>query len=760
MERLGKKAEAVPTSAKLKKALSRYGRGRVANAVRRREGPLTSELVQRPADFGLGRLPERLIPDATTDVVCGFCSTGCGLTVHLKENRAINVTPSAEYPVNAGMACPKGWESLSPLKASDRATTPYLRGASGQLEPIDWDRALDVFCRRFRSIQERYGPDSLAFLSTGQITTEEMALLGGLAKFGMGIRHGDGNTRQCMATAAVAYRESFGFDAPPFTYRDFEESDVIVLIGANLCIAHPIMWQRIKSNAHDPAVVVIDPRRTETAAAATHHYAVRPAGDLVLFYGLARMLLERGWIDSDYIDRHTDGFEEYAEHVAAFTPEAVQVASGIEANSLSELAELIGRGERVSFWWTMGVNQGHESVRTAQSIINLALMTGNIGRPGTGANSITGQTNAMGSRLFSNTTGLLGGRDFLNAGHRREVARILDIAEVRIPDVNSWSYDRIIDGVREGTVKGLWVIATNPSHSWIDRARFDQDVLAKLEFLVVQDMYHTTDTAERADLLLPAAGAGEKDGTVINSERRIGLYKKTAAAPGHAIADFYIFKLIAERWGCGDLFRRWTSPETTFELLKELSRSQPCDFSGVDGYTMIDREGGVQWPLPAGTRLIETQRRLFEDGSFYRESGRALFCFEEPRPLPEPVDHQYPLILLTGRGSSAQWHTNTRTAKSAVLRKLYPRDCYVEINAEDAAMANFAHGDTVRVESRRGSIEARAVVVGTLQSGQVFMPMHYEETNRLTFSAFDPYSRQPAYKACAVRVRRTASGRR
>ena len=256
------------------------------------------------------------------------------------------------------------------------------------------------------------GEDSLAFISTGQIVAEEMAFLGALAKFGMGIKHGDGNTRQCMATAVVAYKQSFGFDAPPYTYQDFEESDVIVLVGSNLCIAHPIMWQRVEQNENNPEIVVIDPRKTETAVAATQHYPIAPKSDLVFFYGLANLLLAKGYVDKNFLENHCEGYEEFFDHIKKFTPEVVEKRSGISSKQLNHLADTIGRGERVSFWWTMGVNQGHEAVRTAQAIINIALMTENIGRPGTGANSITGQCNAMGSRLFSNTTNLLGGHDF------------------------------------------------------------------------------------------------------------------------------------------------------------------------------------------------------------------------------------------------------------------------------------------------------------------------------------------------------------
>lgn len=728
------------------------GTSPLARMRRASDGPLTSELLLEPGRFGLGMVPARLAPDATTQMTCGFCSTGCGLTVHLKDGVAVNLTPTPEYPVNLGMACPKGWEALNVLKASDRATTPLARDRGGKLAPVDWPTALTLFCTRMKEIQRQHGPHSVAFISTGQIATEEMAFLGSLAKFGMGVLHGDGNTRQCMATSVVSYKQSFGFDAPPYTYADFEESDVIVLIGSNLCVAHPIMWQRVCRNPHDPTIIVVDPRRTETAMAATIHLPLRAKSDLVLLYGVALLLIRENWLDARFIAEHTNGFDEFAAHVADFTPTRVAAETGIDESTLLRVARAIGEGKRVSLWWTMGVNQSYEGVRTAQAIINIALMTGNIGRPGTGANSITGQCNAMGSRLFSNTTNLLGGYDFADSEHRAKVAGILGIPVDVIPDKPSWAYDQIVEGILAGKIRGLWVIATNPAHSWINQNML-RDVLSRLDLLVVQDMYHTTETAKRADLVLPAAAWGEKDGTFINSERRIGLLKKVCRAPGQALSDFSIFRLIAEYWGCRDVFSRWTSPAAVFEILKHLSRGQPCDITGVTDYAMVDRRGGVQWPCPEGRTEPERERRLFADGRFYHADGRAKFIFDQPSPMPEAPSKQYPLLLLTGRGTAAQWHTQTRTAKSDVLRTLYPADVYVEINPADARELEIKPNQHVVVESQRGKLRAKAFVTHGVQRGHVFLPMHYAAVNRLTLAHFDPHSRQPSYKNCAVRVR-------
>lgn len=734
-----------------------WARDALKSAVFKPSGPLSAELLLEPARFGLGLTPGPLQADAVAGSVCGFCSTGCNLNIHLRGGAAVGLTPAADYPVNLGMACPKGWEALAVLEAVDRATTPLLRNPAGRFEAVTWHAALRAFVERLQGIQSRHGAQSVAFLSTGQIATEEMALLGALAKFGMGMLHGDGNTRQCMATAVVAYKQAFGFDAPPYTYADFEESDVIVLVGSNLAIAHPILWQRVMRNQHRPEIIVVDPRATETSMAATQHLAVYPKSDLALFYGIARVLIERDWVDQRFIAAHTAGFGDFARFVQEYTLPEVAAATRLPAEAIERFAATIHQGQRVSFWWTMGVNQSHQAVRTAQAIINLALMTGNIGRPGTGANSITGQCNAMGSRLFSNTTNLLGGHDFANAGDREKVARALEIDEARIPREAGWPYHRIMEGILRGEIHGLWVVATNPAHSWINQP-MARDILDRLEFLVVQDMYHTSETAQRAHLVLPAAGWGEKDGTFINSERRIGVTRKVRRAPGQALADFHIFRLVADYWGCGDMFRHWDSPERVFQLLKRLSEGQPCDITGVEDYFMLAERGGVQWPFAAHGNDDRRERRLFEDGRFFHADGRARFVCEAPRPLTEQPNEKYPFILLTGRGSAAQWHTQTRTAKSAILRKLYPSEIYVEINPHDASRLGIPSGGSVRIASQRGALVARALVTPAVQPGQVFLPMHYEATNVLTDAVFDPCSHQPAYKACAVAI--TAIGRR
>jgi assimilatory nitrate reductase catalytic subunit len=670
--------------------------------------------------------------------------------------KVVSFLPTKGYPVNLGKSCPKGFHLLKPFDSPDRALKPLLRDFSGRMNEVSWEVALETFVSRFKAIKEKYGMDSIAFLSTGQMPTEEMAFLGALFKFGMGLIHADGNTRQCMATAAVAYKQAFGFDAPPFSYKDFEESDLLIFVGANPAIAHPVMWNRVKMNKNNPKIVVIDPRRTRTAEESDVHLAVNSKGDLDLLYSIARVLVDRDWVDRKYIETHTIGFEEFKAHLSGYSAADVESRTGITPAEVENLARMIHEAKAVSLWWTMGVNQSHQGVRTAQAIINIALITGNIGRPGTGPNSITGQANAMGSRLFSNTTSLFAGYDVLKDEDRRRIAEILDIPLKAIPDRNGMPYHKILEAVQNGTIKGLWVIATNPAHSWIDRNTL-YEKLGKLDFLVVQDLFTTTETAGFAHLMLPAAGSGEKTGTVINSERRLGIIDKISEPPGEARSDFDIFRGIADAWGCGEMFRRWTDPEAVFKIIREVTAGRPCDFTGISGYDMIRSGGGVQWPYGAASADDAVERRLFADGRFYTPDGRARIIFDISHDVPEAVDDEYPVELLTGRGSVAQFHTQTRTGQVEMLNRISRSRCYVEVNPGDAAGWGLAEGDEVEVSSRRGSVIVETVISDGLKPGQVFMPMHYEETNRLTFPAFDPQSSEPAYKHAAVKLRRAGT---
>ena len=322
-----------------------------------------------------------------------------------------------------------------------------------------------------------------------------------------------------------------------------------------------------------------------------------------------------------------------------------------------------------------------------------------------------------------------------------------------IPDRNSLPYHRIIEEIERGSIKALWVVCTNPAHSWISKGPA-LEAFKKLDFLVVQDLY-ATDTAQLAHLVLPAAGSGEKDGTFINSERRLGIVQKILDPPGEALSDFNILRRIADRWGCGEQFAEWTSPEAVFRILQRTTEGRPCDITGINGYADILEQGGIQWPYPQENPDPAPHRRLFTDGRFYTPNQRAKLLFDPVTAAPEEPDAQYPFLLLTGRGSMAQWHTQTRTGKVDMLRKLYPEALPLQISPADAEQLGIAQGDAVTVESRRGKATAVVTLTGEVKPGQVFLPMHYFETNLLTYPVFDPHSFQPGYKYAAVRIERT-----
>ena len=692
------------------------------------------------------------------NTICGYCSIGCDLTVILEKGKVYKVMGNVNYPSNVGYICSKGIRFLDHLNSPNRATMPSIK-KDGKTQEIDWDNAINLFCKNFKNIKEKYGDESLAFISTGQITTEEMAMLGATAKFGIGMLDGDGNTRQCMATSVVAYKQAFGFDAPPYTYQDLEESDVVFLIGSNLRIAHPVIWSRLITKK-STKIIVIDPIKSETASFQnSKHYQTAPKSDILLFYGIAKILIEKNWIDQEYILKNTNDFENFKNFITEIDLKNVAEKTNLKLKDIYKIAELIGQNEKVSFWWTMGVNQSHQAVRTAQAIINVALMTGNIGKPGTGANSITGQCNAMGSRLFSNTTTLYAGYDFANEDHRNKVANYLKIDPGIIPKRPSLPYHKIIEGVKSGKIKGLWIVATNPVHSWVENKEFIE-ALKQLEFLVVQDMFFNTETAKIAHLFLPAAGCGEKQGVFINSERRIGLVNKVFDPPEGSLTDFDIFKKIVQKWGCledekcKNLFTAWDNPEAVFKDLTMISKGTPADISGIKDYEMIGKKYGIQWPFTEDDAKNQPakNRRLFENNKFYHPDQKAKFIFENFIEPPGANDQEYPFILITGRDKVAQWHTLTRTDQSASLKKYSIEDIYVHLSKEDADKLKVGENQKIKIKSKMSKIEANVHISNQVLPGQIYIPMHYKQLNALIPPVFDPYSGEPAYKYTKVKL--------
>ena len=473
-------------------------------------------------------------------------------------------------------------------------------------------------------------------------------------------------------------------------------------------------------------------------------------------YTLANVLIEKGYIDVNYIENHTEGYEDFKNHVAKFTLDKVEAETGISAERVVELAEIIHAGERVSFWWTMGVNQGYQAVRTAQSIINLALITGNIGRPGTGANSLTGQCNAMGSRAFSNTAGLFGGGDFDNPVRRKAVAEALGVDESVLATKPTIPYNAIIEKAIAGEIKGLWVICTNPRHSWANNEEFEKCV-KNLDFFVVQDIYEDTDSAKLCDLYLPSVPALKKEGVLINTERRLSKVNPVIAKEEGELSDFEIFYNIGKELGMGDLLNGWETPRSTFELLKKCSKGMPCDITGVT-YEMLEgpnMEGsrGVQWPFRDGETLVEDERRLYEDGNYYTPSKKAKFHFEDIAENPTQTSEEFPYIFNSGRGTVGQWHTGVRSREIPESERIYSKESYAFMNPELAAELNIAQNERVSIASQNGVTKDFTIKISDkVKKNHLYAPIHYVETNALTPSVYDPYSKEPSYKTVAVNI--------
>lgn len=680
---------------------------------------------------------------------CNYCALACNLDFYTEDGKIKRVVPTPHYPVNKGFSCIKGLNLDKQCTKFNGSKKPLLKMKDGERKAIEWKEAFDLFASKMTAIQEKYGKESVAYISTGQLPTEEMALLGHVGRSYMGI-NGDGNTRLCMASAVVAYKQSFGFDAPPYTLKDLELSDTIFFIGANPVIAHPIAWGRVRKNK-DTKIITIDPRKSETAMNSDMWIDIKTKGDLALFYTLANVLIEKGWIDQDYINNYTEGFEDFKEHVKKYTLEDVEERTGISKMRVLELAKIIHEGKRVSFWWTMGVNQSYEAVRTAQAIINLALITGNMGREGTGANSLTGQCNAMGSRMFSNTTALYGGGEYNNKERRKVVADILGMDENMLPIKPTLDYEQIIKGINKGEIKGLWVVCTNPRHSFSNNEEFKK-AMKNLEFFVVQDIYEDTDSSKECDLYLPSVPAIKKEGFLINTERRLSALVPVLEKEEDELSDYEILLGIGEALGMGSLLDKWRTPEDAFKLLRECSKGMPCDITGVS-YERLRDSKGVQWPCREGEELESDERRLFEDGKYYTPSGKAKLIFEDVTENPNATNEEFPFNLNTGRGTVGQWHTHTRTREIQAVTNIVSQKAYVDINRKDAEKLDIKENDEVLIHSSNGhTSKFIARLTDNLKEKTLYAPIHYIETNLLTPSVFDPYSKEPSYKTVQVNI--------
>ena len=711
-------------------------------------------------DEQMGFTAKAKIPERWVQTTCGYCSVGCGMYIGVRGGKAVSVRGDPQHPVNEGMLCPKGLAEHYAIHAPNRALYPLLK-TSGKLRQVHWEEALDIFVERFRAIQTRSGLESIGIISTGQLVTEEFYTLGKLVQLGLRTSNYDGNTTLCMASAVSGYKRSFGSDGPPGAYEDLATADCIFLIGANIAENHPILTCWLNKNRNpNKTLIVADPRVTKTAMMANLYLPLRPRSDVALLNGIMHILIKENLIDQEFIQKHTSGFDELKEVIRKYPLDVVSQMTGLSLEAIQKTALTYGRAKAAFIGWTMGVNHSDQGTETVMCINNLALITGQIGRIGSSPSSITGQCNAMGTRETGFTSSLPGYRKFEKKEDRQELAGFWGIEPSLIPTRRGFAYPDIIEGIVRGQIRGLWIIATNPVVSYPNKD-FLLDALSRLDFLVVQDGFHPTPTSELADLVLPAAIWGEKEGTFTNSERRVSKVNKAVEPPGSARTDFNIFLSIARAWGCYEkLFPGWTTPEDAFNEWRKVSKGRLCDYSGIS-YSLLERYRGIHWPFSDENEENQAPltRRLYSNGIFQTEDGKAKLWPIECHGMPENPSLEFPFILNTGR-TVEHWHTRTKTGGVPILQKLSPA-AWVEMNPRDAKALQLKQGERVRVVSQRGSVEGIALRITEITApGQIFIPFHFFKTNanNLTLNVFDPISREPNYKQCAVRVEAQEKG--
>lgn len=696
-----------------------------------------------------GPAPAHVEPDQWVYSTCGFCGTGCGIEIGIKDGEAVSVRGTAGYPVNNGLLCAKGIYQWKTITAQDRGRQPLMR-RGGKMEKASWDEALASVANKFKDLISRHGPDSIACYNTGQLAMEEFYVLGKLMRAGIGSANLDGNTRLCMASAVVGHARSFGSDGPVGAYEDIEQADVIMISGSNMAECHPILFGRVVKAraARGTKVICIDPRMTQVSRIADIYLPIKPGTDLALLNAMAHVLIKENLIDADYVREHTTGFEALKEHLEKYTPEYAAQVCGVPAAQIAEAAWMYGTPRRSLSMWVMGVNQSVNGTQANNAFHNLNLLQGKIGKPGCGSFSITGQPAAMAGREVGGSSTYPGYRAIANPKHREEVAALWGVAPAKLPD-KSPSITETIDAILEGKVKALWVICTNPLISLPDQNRVRR-ALEKLELLVVQDAYETVDTAQYAHVFLPATLWAEKSGIMVNSERRMNLLKPSVKPPGEARPDFDIILDLARRMGYGNLFP-FKNTEDAFEEIKRMTRGRPNDYSGVT-YARIQASKGLQWPVR--DESSPGTPRLYADGNFNTPDKKAVLWAMDPAPLPEVPDKERPFMLNTGRVQE-HYHTGTKTRKVAELNNLVPT-AYVELNPGDAEKLGIEYGDRVVLENQRGKIECKAVITAMIAPGSCFVPMHFHEgpVNALTVWAVDKFSKEPNFKQQAVRLRK------
>jgi assimilatory nitrate reductase catalytic subunit len=694
-----------------------------------------------------------------TKSTCCYCGVGCGVIISSQNDKIIDIKGDPNHPANFGRLCTKGSTLHLTAKLDNRLLYPEMRiTREARRKRVSWDDSLNYLTEQFAQTIEKYGPDSVAFYISGQLLTEDYYVFNKLAKGLIGTNNVDTNSRLCMSSAVTGYKATLGSDAPPACYEDIDHTECLFITGSNTAFAHPIIFRRIedaKKNNPNLKIVVVDPRRTDTAQAADLHLAILPGTDVALYNGMLHVLLWEGLLDMAYIQARTNGFDALKDTVREYTPKMVADICGIKEADIITAAKWFGKGPSLSMY-CMGLNQSIHGTEKNAALINLHLATGQIGKLGAGPFSLTGQPNAMGGREVGAMANLLSAhRDLANPEHRAEVAKFWGVESV--PETPGKTAIEMFDAVKDGSIKAIWIACTNPAHSMPDL----NNVIAALqnaELVVVQDAYSNTDTNQYADVLLPASTWGEKEGSVTNSERRITRVNPAIPTPAEARHDWAIMVDFAQRLEKrlaknSNLFP-YTTTEEIFNEHRETTRGRDLDITGLS-YSLLNEQGPQQWPF----KSCDTSgaARLYTDGVFQKPDGKAQFVNTTYKGTADKTDVRHPLHLLTGRLRD-QWHGMSRTGTVAQLFN-HAGEPVIQMNADDMSRRSIKNGEIVKVSNKRGSLVLAAQLSDEVQASQTFIAMHWGSqfmhglgVNALMPPAFDKASKQPELKHTAIRI--------
>ncbi len=694
-----------------------------------------------------------------TKSTCCYCGVGCGVIISSQNDNIIDIKGDVTHPANFGRLCTKGSTLHLTAKLDNRLLYPELRThREAPRLRATWDESLDFVVEKFAKTIETHGPDSVAFYISGQLLTEDYYVFNKLAKGLIGTNNVDTNSRLCMSSAVTGYKATLGADSPPACYEDIDHTECLFIAGSNTAFAHPIIYRRIEdAKAKNPnlKIVVVDPRRTDTAQAADLHLAILPGTDVALFNGMLHVMLWEGLLDMAFINAHTNGFESLKNTVREYTPKMVSDICGIKEAEIITAAEWFGTGPTLSMY-CMGLNQSIHGTDKNAALINLHLATGQIGKLGAGPFSLTGQPNAMGGREVGGMANLMSGhRDLANAEHRAEIAKFWGVTSV--PESAGKTAIEMFDAVKDGSIKAIWIACTNPAHSMPDLNNVLK-AFETAELVVVQDAYNNTDTNRYADVLLPASTWGEKEGSVTNSERRITRVNPAVPPPAEARHDWAIMvdfaQRLEKRLAKSTYLFPYTTTEEIFNEHRETTRGRDLDITGLT-YNLLNEKGPQQWPFLKGDTTGKA--RLYADGIFQKPDGKAQFVNAVYKGTADKIDARYPLHLITGRLRD-QWHGMSRTGTVAQLFN-HAEEPVININAEDMMRRSIKNGDLIKVSNKRGSLILPAQTSNEVQPSQTFIAMHWGRqfmhglgVNALMPPAFDKTSKQPELKHTAVKI--------